>query len=215
MHVKICLLWRPDEIMFKNSRAFYDHMTTTLQELFQCKFELSTSQGHITDCTLDSMVYAGVWGCSCRELIWTCLVWREWSMSGNFSVPSHQLNSAPGERKGITQTIMLTPSQPVSCLTQWCQAPSCEAFMSLVWCGRGSNPGLLHAIPLGLRYITYYIGEVMDLQPPFHYRDHIVIMAAPKMYVSLFPISLIIFMLSWYSHGTTPLLFNISRLSPT
>ncbi len=42
------------------------------------RVRLSTSQGDITDCKLDSVVHAGVCGCRCGELIWTwqCLVWR-------------------------------------------------------------------------------------------------------------------------------------------
>ncbi len=45
-------------------------------------------------------------------------------MADNFWVPSHQLNSTTGEQKQITQTIMLTPSQPVSCylISGKCQA---------------------------------------------------------------------------------------------
>ena len=34
---------------------------------------LSKFQGHITDCKLDSVVHAGVYGCRCEELIRTCL----------------------------------------------------------------------------------------------------------------------------------------------
>ncbi len=42
---------------------------------------LSTTHGHITDCKLDSVVYAGV---SVVILIWTCLVWAERSTPDNF-----------------------------------------------------------------------------------------------------------------------------------
>ncbi len=65
---------------------------------------LSTTHGHITDCKLDSVVYA-------CELMWTCLVWDEQSTPNNFGVPSHWFNSATGDQKGITQTIY-TDSQP-------------------------------------------------------------------------------------------------------
>ncbi len=49
--------------------------------------------------------------------IWTCLVWAERSTPGSFWVPRHSLNSTTGGQKGITQTITLTLSQPVACLT--------------------------------------------------------------------------------------------------
>ncbi len=51
------------------------------------------------------------------ELMWTCLVWAEGSTPDSFWVPNHRFNSATGEQKGITQTIVLTPSRPVGCLT--------------------------------------------------------------------------------------------------
>ncbi len=57
---------------------------------------LSTTHGHITDCKLDSVVYAGVTMYAC-ELMWTCLVWAERSTPDNFWVQSHRFNSATGE----------------------------------------------------------------------------------------------------------------------
>ena len=64
-------------------------------------------------------VYAGV----CGDLMWTCLVWANDLRLTVFGVPSHRLNSATGEQKGVSQTIALTPSLPVGCLTHLCQAP--------------------------------------------------------------------------------------------
>ena len=46
--------------------------------------------------------------CRCRVWVW---------MWPHFLVPSHWLNFVTGEQKGITQTIILTPSRPISCLT--------------------------------------------------------------------------------------------------
>ncbi len=43
----------------------------------QAYSRLSTTHGHITDCMLDSVVYA-------CELMWTCLVWTERSTPDNF-----------------------------------------------------------------------------------------------------------------------------------
>ncbi len=43
---------------------------------YQAYSRLSTTHGHITDCKLDSVVYAGVCMHTC-ELMWTCLVWAE------------------------------------------------------------------------------------------------------------------------------------------
>ncbi len=76
----------------------------------QAYSRLSTTHGHITDCKLDSVVYAGV---GLVILMWTCLVWAEQSTPNNFWVPSHRFNSATGEQKGITQTIY-TGSEPTS-----------------------------------------------------------------------------------------------------
>ncbi len=70
----------------------------------------STTNGHITDCKLDS---GGVCRCMRGDLMWTCLVWAERSTPDNFRVPSHRFNSATGEQKGITQTIY-TDSEPPS-----------------------------------------------------------------------------------------------------
>ncbi len=66
-----------------------------------------------------SVLSAAVSGCRCGELIWICLVWAERSTPDGFGVPSHRLNSATGEQKWITQTILLTPSRPAGCPTHW------------------------------------------------------------------------------------------------
>ncbi len=47
----------------------------------QAYSRLSTTRGHITDCKLDSVGYAGV----CVVIVmWTCLVWAERSPPDNF-----------------------------------------------------------------------------------------------------------------------------------
>ncbi len=81
----------------------------------QAYSRLSTTHGHITDCKLDSVVYAGV---CVVILMWICLVWAKRSTTDNlnFRAPSHRFNSATGEQKGITQTIYID-SRPVGCLT--------------------------------------------------------------------------------------------------
>ncbi len=63
-----------------------------------------------------------------------------------FWVPSHRLNFITGERKGITQTIILTPSRPTHSLVSSAKLRSANlsVFTSLVWRGWGSNPGLPH-----------------------------------------------------------------------
>ncbi len=73
---------------------------------------LSASQDHITDCKLDSVVHAGVCGCKCGELFWTCLFGP--NDLGPTVVGCHRLRSATGEQKGTTQAIILTPSRPVA-----------------------------------------------------------------------------------------------------
>ncbi len=59
---------------------------------------LSATRGHITDCKLDSVVYA----CG---LMWNGLAWAKRSTPDSFWVPSHRFNSATGEQKGITLTL--------------------------------------------------------------------------------------------------------------
>ncbi len=83
--------------------------------------------------------------CMSGDLMWTCLVWAEWSTSDNFWVPSHRFNSATGEQKGITQTIY-TDSEPSS-QTPNSLMPSAKLrsanlpfFTSLVWCSQASKP---------------------------------------------------------------------------
>ncbi len=77
--------------------------------LNQAYSRLSTTHGHITDCKLDSVVYAVV----CVWFNVDCLVWVERSTSDNFRVPSYRFSSATGEQKGIIQTIY-TDSEPPS-----------------------------------------------------------------------------------------------------
>ncbi len=110
---------------------------------------LSTTHGHITDCKLDSVVYAGVMR---GDLMGTCLVWAERSTPDNFGVPSHRFNSATRGQKGITQTAqtIYTDSEPPSRMPNSLM-PSAKLksanllfFTSLVWHGRASNPGLQH-----------------------------------------------------------------------
>ena len=60
---------------------------------------ISTPQGHISDCKLDSVVHAGVCGCMCGKLIWACHVWAKSFMPNSFRVPGHCLNSDTGEEK--------------------------------------------------------------------------------------------------------------------
>ncbi len=73
--------------------------------VYQAYSRLSTIRGHITDCKLDSVVYA-------CELMWTCLVWAERSTPDSFCVPSHRFNSTTDEQKGIAQTIYTDPEPP-------------------------------------------------------------------------------------------------------
>ncbi len=55
----------------------------------QAYSRLSIIHDHITDCKLDSVVHAGVFGCRCGELTWTCLVWSKQFTSGSFWETSH------------------------------------------------------------------------------------------------------------------------------
>ncbi len=68
------------------------------------------------------------------------------STHDNFGVPSHRLNFATSEQKGITQTIILTPSRSFCCLPYQCISQSWEAQpTSSVWRGWGSHRGRLPA----------------------------------------------------------------------
>ncbi len=88
--------------------------------------------------SLTASGFGGVYRCMRGGLMWTCLVWAERSTPDNLWVPSHhRFNSATGEQKGITETIILTPSRPVGCLTHQYQAPSREVQIShflRLWC---------------------------------------------------------------------------------
>ncbi len=83
------------------------------------------------------------------DLLWACLVWAERSTPESFWVPSHWFISATGEQKGITQTIYTDP-EPPSRMPQSLmpsaklRSTTLPVFTSLVWRGRGSNPGLPH-----------------------------------------------------------------------
>ncbi len=77
------------------------------------KCRLSSSQVHITDYKLHSLVYVGVCGCRRGDINWTCIVWAERFMPGSFGGAKPPTHS--GEQKGITQTIILTSSRPVGC----------------------------------------------------------------------------------------------------
>ncbi len=85
--------------------------------------------------------------CMRGDLMWTCLVWAERSTPDNFWVPSHWFNSTTGEQKGITQTIY-TDSAPPNRMPNSLmpsgklRSANLPILMSLVWHGRGSNPGL-------------------------------------------------------------------------
>ena len=69
---------------------------------------------HRLEVGFGTAVYAGVCGCRCGELIWTCLVWTEPPTPDSFGMPSHRLNSATGEQKWITHTNILWPGQSLA-----------------------------------------------------------------------------------------------------
>ncbi len=75
----------------------------------QAYSRLSTTHGHITDCKLDSVVYAGV--CVWVNVDLSCL--GRTIYTRQFLGASHRFNSATGEPKWITQT-SYTDSEPPS-----------------------------------------------------------------------------------------------------
>ncbi len=76
----------------------------------QAYSRLSTTHGHITDCKLDSVVYASV----CVVIFNVDLSFLGRTIyARHFLVPSHRFNSTTSEQKGITQTIY-TDSKPPS-----------------------------------------------------------------------------------------------------
>ncbi len=80
------------------------------------------------------------------DLMWTCLVWAEQSTPDNIWVPSDRFNSATGEQKGITQTIYTDPEPPSRLPNPLMPSAKLRSvnlpfFTSLVWRGRGLNPG--------------------------------------------------------------------------
>ena len=78
--------------------------------------------------------------------MWTCLVWGERSTLDSFGVASHKFNCTTGEQNWITQTIYTDSEPPSPSLVPSAKLRSAHlpVFTSLVWRGRGSNPGLPH-----------------------------------------------------------------------
>ncbi len=107
---------------------------------------LSTTHGHITECKLDTVVYAGV----CMVIQCGPVLFGPNDLARQFWVPSRRFNSATGEQKGITQTIY-TDSEPPNRMpnslmpSAKLRSANLTFFTSLGRCdGRGSNPGLPH-----------------------------------------------------------------------
>ncbi len=71
-----------------------------------------TSQCQSTDCKLNSVLYAGVYGCRCGKLIWTYVVWIERSTPETFwgAKSPTQFRHRWAERNHSDQFI-LTPNQ--------------------------------------------------------------------------------------------------------
>ncbi len=62
----------------------------------QAYSRLSTTHGHITDCKLEPVVYAGV---CVVILMWTCLVWAERATPDSFFGAKPPIQSAAGGQK--------------------------------------------------------------------------------------------------------------------
>ncbi len=100
----------------------------------QAYSRLSTTHGHITDCKLDSVVYAGV--CvviQCGPVLFgpNDLPPTVFRCQATDSIPPQV------SRNELLRPFILTPSPPVGCLTHYCQAPSWEAQTShflRLWC---------------------------------------------------------------------------------
>ncbi len=95
--------------------------------------------------------------------MWSCLVGPNELRPTMFWVPSHRFNSATGEQKGIAQTIYSDsepPSRVPNSLMPSAKLRSANLpfFKSLVWRGRGSNPG--HPHPERTLKLLCYAGTV-------------------------------------------------------
>ncbi len=69
----------------------------------QAYSRLSTTHGYITDCKLDSVVYAGV-----CVVMWTCLVWAERSTPNNFGCQATDSIPPQVNRKESLRPFILT-----------------------------------------------------------------------------------------------------------
>ena len=113
-------------------------------------------------------------GCMCGQLIWACLdCFGRTICARHHCVPSHRLNFARGEQKGIIQIIIiLTPSRPVGCLTHKCQVPSWEAQTSqfLQLCVTRSRIETRPSTPLGNRGgPNFFMGAPKNIFPTHIY----------------------------------------------
>ena len=80
----------------------------------QAYSRLSTAHGHITDCKLDLVVYAGV--CVCVNVDLSCLGPND-LRSTIFGFQATDPIPPQVSRKESLRPIILAPSRPVSCLT--------------------------------------------------------------------------------------------------
>ncbi len=114
--------------------------------VFQAYSQLSTTHSHITDYKLDSVVYAGVWG---FNVDLSCLGRTIYVQQFLGAKPPIQFRHRWAAEKGITRTIY-TDSEPPSRMpnslmpSAKLRSTNLPFFTSLVWRGRGSNPGLPH-----------------------------------------------------------------------
>ena len=94
------------------------------------------------------MVYADVCQSRGGESIWICFVWAEWAPPDRFWVPSHWFNSATAERKhsdNYTDSELASRVPNSLMPSTKLRSQTLPVFISLVWHGRGLNPGLPHS----------------------------------------------------------------------
>ncbi len=126
----------------------------------QAYSQLSTTRGHITDCKLDSVVYAWWFNVDL-----SCLGQTIYTRQCFWGA-----NSTTGEQKGITHTIY-TDSEPPSRMPNSLmpiaklRSANLPFFTSLVWSGRVSNPdsGLIRMNVLNIireqRFNNHVMGQ--------------------------------------------------------
>ncbi len=164
-----------------------------------CESGLKSPFNHSCSCHrlqvgFGTAVYAGVCGCRCGELIWTCLVWTEPPTPDSFGMPSHRLNSATGEQKWITHTNILWPGQSLAKLINLMPNAKLRSSFYVFGVPRSGIDVPAQGMPGTVRQwmkalgIIHYIREYMPPEEPIHQTSPRLVGIAYLHFLQRFPL---------------------------